>query len=669
MTTTPRHFFHASALLLCLPLSLLALDGMVLQTDRVMFNAGLLTLTYLSTGHKDTLHDGLVYGPSFSPDGRRVAYGDYLAGQLCVADIDGDNRSEISACPGLEPTVTWAGDGYIYFCYRDPNLYRVRPDGSERSIVFTSDNNMHAGSVSQDGLRAAWTKPTWSVAVADLATGTERSFGSGCQGTISPDGALVTHNTDSHTEAHLMRWEDGSVYRTISPPEHRFNLHRWAHHAQNYVCYTIEETNTGCIHNVATDEITEVGWGIAWDYFPEELQPGPSEPSIGLSSAAIDFVSTSGGMVSPSSEIVVVANRTAGTTLAPVHVSSPPPWLVVETVGTGNSQSLRHTINTAAISVDGAYVAEMLVSAEGARDSARYCVRLFVADTAMQAGIAVVPGSAALSPDSTLLFSAIAVDQYGNKLSSQPSMTWEATGGGIIDGSGTFTAGSVDGGPFEVRVMAGGDTGTATVSVVGRVLGEAVRVDRPGAGYARAQGDTLLVSWDADCSQVPGVKVELTLDDGEHWTAIENSGSLSCGRQTWQWVIPDSLQVLDARVSTASDRCRVRVANYLGQGEGLSALFSIYAADMGTRVDARDRTDSAWLRFAHTGRGAVVIASSTGRYRLQVVSLDGRVLASRSGRGTLVTALPDITCSGGTVVVRLTDLRAGATLTRLLIHP
>ncbi|MBD3243437.1 MAG: hypothetical protein GF331_22800, partial [Chitinivibrionales bacterium] len=442
-----------------------ALEGMVLQTSTRMFDGGNLTIHYLSTGERKTPQSGTIYGPSFSPDGKKIAYGDESARKICIVDIDGSGRREVTSCGASEPTVTWAGNGYIYFGYNDRNIYRVRPDGSGREIAFTSNANIHAVGVSQNGSRAAWTKPAWSVAVADLTTGTERNFGGGCQGSVSPDGQYVTHNIGGHTQCRLKRW-DGSTWKTLNTPEGTFNLHRWAHHAQDYVCYTIEGNNKGYIHNVNTNQATAIGTGICWDYYPQELQAGPATPSLSISPTSLDFTATIGEPASPASATVSVTNGTENTTMDNVTVTGAPAWLTVTRSGSGNAQTLNNAIDMTAISTENVYEADITVTAPNADPSTRtYHVRLTAHSAPVLTSIAVTPSTGSVPPSGTLQFGASALDQHGNPMAAQPSFSWEATGGGTIDASGLFTAGSQEGGPFEVRATANGLTGTAQVTV------------------------------------------------------------------------------------------------------------------------------------------------------------------------------------------------------------
>jgi hypothetical protein len=81
--------------------------------------------------------------------------------------------------------------------------------------------------------------------------------------------------------------------------------------------------------------------------------------------------------------------------------------------------------------------------------------------------VSVTPGSATVTPSGTQQFSAVARDQFGNALSSQPSFAWAVSGGGSINSGGLFTAGSTAGGPFSVTATTGGVSGGASVTVAG----------------------------------------------------------------------------------------------------------------------------------------------------------------------------------------------------------
>jgi uncharacterized repeat protein (TIGR02543 family) len=80
--------------------------------------------------------------------------------------------------------------------------------------------------------------------------------------------------------------------------------------------------------------------------------------------------------------------------------------------------------------------------------------------------IAISPASASVNVARTQQFTATACDQYGGALSPQPAFSWTVSGGGTINGSGLFTAGSAAGGPFAVTASSGGKSAGASVTVV-----------------------------------------------------------------------------------------------------------------------------------------------------------------------------------------------------------
>jgi hypothetical protein len=79
--------------------------------------------------------------------------------------------------------------------------------------------------------------------------------------------------------------------------------------------------------------------------------------------------------------------------------------------------------------------------------------------------ITVAPTSATVQVGKTQQFSATGLDQYGQPLSPQPGFGWAVNGGGSINSSGLFTAGSIAGGPFTVTASSGSVNGTAGVTV------------------------------------------------------------------------------------------------------------------------------------------------------------------------------------------------------------
>jgi hypothetical protein len=80
--------------------------------------------------------------------------------------------------------------------------------------------------------------------------------------------------------------------------------------------------------------------------------------------------------------------------------------------------------------------------------------------------VVVTPGTVTVVPGGTQQFSAVAEDQFGNALTSQPKFTWSLGTGsaGKLSASGLYTAPGTAGSAV-VRATAGGVTGSATVTV------------------------------------------------------------------------------------------------------------------------------------------------------------------------------------------------------------
>ncbi|MFO7870202.1 MAG: Ig-like domain-containing protein [Kiritimatiellia bacterium] len=77
--------------------------------------------------------------------------------------------------------------------------------------------------------------------------------------------------------------------------------------------------------------------------------------------------------------------------------------------------------------------------------------------------VSVSPATASIQVLATQQFDAVVLDQFGASMGLTPG--WAVSGGGTIDASGLFTAGSVPGGPHTVTASAGGEDGTAEITV------------------------------------------------------------------------------------------------------------------------------------------------------------------------------------------------------------
>jgi len=120
---------------------------------------------------------------------------------------------------------------------------------------------------------------------------------------------------------------------------------------------------------------------------------------------------------------------------------------------------------TATFYAAGTYVFQVMVT-DTAGATATGNVSVTVQQTLT--GITISPEDAALAPGQNRLFTATAIDQFGNDMTTQPSFTWSVGSGGVgtISSTGSYTApSSASSTTFAISASAGGKSGTASVAV------------------------------------------------------------------------------------------------------------------------------------------------------------------------------------------------------------
>jgi subtilisin family serine protease/PKD repeat protein len=85
--------------------------------------------------------------------------------------------------------------------------------------------------------------------------------------------------------------------------------------------------------------------------------------------------------------------------------------------------------------------------------------------TPVATSVLVTPSSTAIPVTMTQAFSASVLDQVGQPMNPQPTVSWQVSGGGSISSGGLFTAGGTAGGPFTVTATSGSASGTAQITV------------------------------------------------------------------------------------------------------------------------------------------------------------------------------------------------------------
>lgn len=419
----------------------------ITQPTGVRYADGALFVHYLSTDVKKTLVDDGVFGASFSPDGSKVAFA--FNKKLMTADIDGGNRQELcdvrDTPNSKEPQVQWCTDGYIYFAQCDENIYRVPENGGSREIFHTLETHTsesgavmgraaHNFCMTLSGKRAVWTNPPpglrgngWHNITYDSDTQEEYLISGGCQSTISPDGETVVRSNWDHINIYFLPWNMPDVVtdewndtysgcsdnlEDYSCPQYLKTIQtandfphwidHWPQHMDSVLCYTSEEENIGYVHNHYTGEITNIGEGVVFDFYPAEITSPDQAGGFELSPKDLVYTIETGALTGIS-KTTTVTNNAAGTTLGTVSVSGAPAWLSVAVNGTGNNQSIISTVIPAQLPATGTYSATLIVSAAGEAAQASYTATLNVTEPFVNPITIVTPaGGASYTVGSTL---------------------------------------------------------------------------------------------------------------------------------------------------------------------------------------------------------------------------------------------------------------------------
>ena len=135
--------------------------------------------------------------------------------------------------------------------------------------------------------------------------------------------------------------------------------------------------------------------------------------------------------------------------------------------------------------------------------------------------VVVSPGSATVAPGAVQPFTAVAADQFGVVLATQPAFAWSVGGGGTISASGLFTAGAVSGGPFTVTATGGGASGTAGVTVanVGTLTVYSLAGDGRVRYYDYSGGGGGQPQWDAAHDLAAGNEADFSIANRANWVS------------------------------------------------------------------------------------------------------------------------------------------------------
>jgi pectin methylesterase-like acyl-CoA thioesterase len=182
---------------------------------------------------------------------------------------------------------------------------------------------------------------------------------------------------------------------------------------------------------------------------------------------------------------------------------------------------------TATFSKAGTYVF-LVVAQDAAGLTTTSTVTVTVAATLTS--IAVSPASPNMVPSATQQFTAVANDQFGNPLASQPTFTWTASTGSITS-SGLYTAPIADA-AATITAKSGSISGTATATVA--VVGTVVLTVNPGQPVTSTNFQTIQSAIDSipaanitpyDIQVSPGTYAErIIIPTGKEFITLDGRG-------------------------------------------------------------------------------------------------------------------------------------------------
>ena len=162
----------------------------------------------LASGGKRTISDPTrsSTSPSWSPDGRSIAYSVAERGNynIVVAGASGGGARQITNTRGINTEPQWADSGTIVFTSDrsgQPQLYKTSASGGgESRMSFSGGYNAGASIAGNAVAMVRQSGSSSSITIMDAATKQERTISRGTQDdspAISPNGMMVLYATDA----------------------------------------------------------------------------------------------------------------------------------------------------------------------------------------------------------------------------------------------------------------------------------------------------------------------------------------------------------------------------------------------------------------------------------------------------------------------------------------
>lgn len=216
-----------------------------------------------------------------------------------------------------------------------------------------------------------------------------------------------------------------------------------------------------------------------------------------------------------------------------------------------------------------------------------------------------------------------------------------------------------DGLQIDANRGSGNDVFEAGIEIFNSVnIAPPILVLSPAGGEQLSVGEDLAIRYSADCNEVAGVKIALSIDNGKVWTTIVDE-SLPCGEsQTHTWPIPATVTLSDGSpISTVSEQCLINVSPYLGDqsiADQCDEPFSI-AGSASTRMNSAMHAGNASFAVRHLPRSSTlrITIQSKQSHRVMVMGINGTMVRTRSGTTTQTYDLDISSLGAGLYVIEV----------------
>jgi hypothetical protein len=139
--------------------------------------------------------------------------------------------------------------------------------------------------------------------------------------------------------------------------------------------------------------------------------------------------------------------------------------------------------------------------------------------------LSITPGNLTVAKGATQQFTAVALDQFGTALATQPTFTWQVnSNGGTLSNSGLYTAPNTTG-TFQVKASAGGKSAQANVTVA---TAPAAPTSLTATASVKSGNVQVQLQWKNASNNQTGFVIQRSSDNGVTWTTVaQPAGNLT----------------------------------------------------------------------------------------------------------------------------------------------